>query len=191
MISIIKFEERFRPGRDPIDMVLVAPIGEGHTKTQTWHRVPKLIPPADADENVKDSLSYKDMVAKWSIIKPAYEAWKEGREIPEDGTPLAAWAAMTPERAAALQAMGIKTIEAVRDMGDGAIQNLRFPDARKLPKLAADYLSGKDGAARDAENEELRERLAVMEEMLNEAMADKPKRGRPKKAAEPSMDEVA
>ena len=183
MISILEFKTQYRPNKEPVDMVLVAPQGEGHQKTQTWHRVSKLEPPADADANVRDSMSYKDMEAKWTLIGPAYDAWKKGAEIPETGTPLAAWSGVSVEQAAALRQMGIKTVEDVRDMGDGAIQTLRFPNARKLTELAAGFLSGADKAAADAENAELKERIAAMEEMLASSM-DKPRRGRPKKEVE-------
>jgi hypothetical protein len=27
--------------------------------------------------------------ARWSIVEPAYKAWKKGEEVPENGTPLA------------------------------------------------------------------------------------------------------
>lgn len=184
MISVLDFKTEYLPGKDPVDMVLLAPKGEGHLKTQTWRRVHKLIPPKDVDDRVKESATYQDMAAKWSVIGPAYEAWKNGNELPETGTPLAAWSGVTGDMAKALQAMGIKTVEDVRDMGDGAVSKLAFPNARKLPELAGKFLEGKDLAARDAENADLRERLATMEEMLKEAMADKPKRGRPRKVEE-------
>lgn len=188
MISIIEFKTDYRGGKS-VDMVCVAPKGEGHQKTQTWHIVSKLRPPADVDSTTKESLSYQDMAAKWSVIGPAYDAWKEGSAIPDTGTPLAAWAGVTPEMAKALQSMGIRTVEDVRDMGDGAVSKLPFPNSRKLPKLAADFLSGVDTAAKDAEIETLKEQMAAMTELLEERFAkqedtpdEKPKRGRPKKA---------
>lgn len=176
MLSIIGFRTEYRNGKDPVDWVTIAPKGEGHLKTQTDHRVLKLKPPEDVSDTVRNSMSYQDMMAKWSVIGPAYEAWKDGNELPETGTPLGAWAAITPDMARALVGMGFKTVEDVRDMGDGAVTRLPFPNARKLPGLAKKYLEGADAAARDAENTELRERLAAMEELLNEKM--KPKRGK-------------
>lgn len=183
MLSILEFKTDYRLGKEPVDKVLIAPKGEGHLKTQTWHRVAKLRPPEDADENTRDSLSYRDMEAKWSVIGPAYEAWKKGAEIPENGTPLAAWPGVTADMARVFVSMGIRTVEDVRDMGDGAISKLPFPNARKMPDLARKWLEGTDAAAKDAENAELRERIAAMEEMLSERAEEKPKRGpgRPKK----------
>lgn len=184
MISILEFRTDYSTGK-PVDMVLLAPKGEGHMKTQTWHRVSKLRPPKSNDPALTESASYLDMAAKWSVIGPAYEAWREGNALPESGTPLAVWPGVTSDMAKALVSMGLKTVEDVRDMGDGVISRLPFPNARKLPELAGKFLEGKDKAASDAENAELRERLAAMEELLNERLAaDKPKRGRPKKEAE-------
>jgi len=122
------------------------------------------------------------MCARWDVVGPAYEAWRNGQEIPETGTPIDAWGGVTSDQAKALKAMGIKTVEAVRDMGDAAMRELRMPNARQLPRMAASWLETSDAAAKDAENAELKERIAAMEEMLTERQdAQKPKRGRPKK----------
>lgn len=188
MISILDFKTDYSTGK-AVDMVLLAPKGEGHMKTQTWHQVSKLQPPETNDASVKESASYLDMAAKWSVIGPAYTAWKEGNELPENGTPLAVWPGVNQDMARALVSMGFKTVEDVKDMGDGAVSRLPFPNARKLPELAAKFLEGKDKAASDKENAELRERLAAMEELLNERLSsdkteDRPKRGRPRKQEE-------
>lgn len=178
MIRVVEFETRYRVGKEPVDYVKIAPAGPAFEKTQTWHAVEKIRPPANADDNMRESLSYLNMLAKWEVIGPAYEAWRAGQEMPENGTPLAAWSGVTADQAQALRAMGIRTVEDVRDMGEAAMTQLRFPSARQLPKLAADYLEGRELAEKDAENAELRERLAALEEMID---ANKPKRGRPRK----------
>lgn len=180
MISVVKFQTQYRPGKEPVDKVLVAPVGAAHQKVRTWHRVSK-VNPENVPEDKRDNDSFRDMEAKWSVIGPAYEAWKSGNEIPESGTPLEAWAGVTTDQAAFLKAMAIRTVEDVRDMGEQAIAAMRWPDARKLPKLAKDYLEGADSAAKDAQIAEMAERMAAMEEMLSQQMNDKPKRGRPPK----------
>lgn len=179
-VRVIDFKTEYRVGKDPVDKVLVAPSGPAFEKTQTWHRIEKIRPPVDADENFKASQSYQAMLARWEVVEPAYNAWKNGQEIPETGTPLDAWSGVTADQARALKAMGIKTVEAVRDMGDAAMSELRMPNARQLPKMAASWLETSDAAAKEAENAELRERIAAMEEMLAERQ-EQPKRGRPPK----------
>lgn len=184
MIRVVDFKTEFRPGKTPIDWVLIAPMGEDFTRTQTWHRVEKVRPDEKADSNVKESLSYKDMAAKWTIIGPAYEAWKNGQEIPDEGTPLAAWSGVTADQARALQALDVRTVEDVRDMGDAVMQNLRLPNARQLPKLAKEFLEGSTAAEKDAKIAEMEEKMRAMEEMLEESMSapkEKAKRGRPRK----------
>lgn len=184
MIRVIKFETRYRVGKDPVDWVLVAPMGEDFEKTQTWHRVAKIRPSETADPNIRDSESYKDMEAKWTIIGPRYEAWKHGNEIPDEGTPLGAWSGVTAEQAAALRALDIRTVEEVRDLPDGVKQQLRLPNIPALQLMAREFLEGRTAAEKDAELAEMREKMAAMEELLAERMAaDAPKKpGRPKKS---------
>lgn len=185
MIRIVEFETRYPANRDPVDWVLIAPMGEAFTKTQTWHRVKK-INPENWPEDKRGGEGYTDAQAKWSVIGPAYEAWKEGTEIPETGTPLEAWSGVTKEQVKILKSLDVRTVEDVRDMGENTMTKLRIPNARQLPKLAGDYLSGADSAEKDAKIAELEERMAAMTEMLEQqlekpAKAEKPKRGRPKK----------
>lgn len=179
MIRVTDFKTEYRTGKPPVDWVEIAPSGPGFERTRTWHRVEKLRPPEEWGESEKQSLTYRVMVERWGIIGPAYDAWKQGTEIPENGTPLEAWSGVTSDQAKFLKAMGIRTVEDVRDINDAALGQLRFPNARKLPGLARDYLEGADSAAKDATIAEMRERMAAMESMLEEQA--KPRRGRPPK----------
>lgn len=183
MHVIVKFETRYPLGREPQDWVLLAPQGEEYEKTQTWHRIKHLMPRDDVDATTRDSDSYKAMELRWNIVGPAYEAWKKGEALPEDGTPLAAWGGLNAGQVAALKRMGISTVEAVRGMSAAALEKLNWPDAHKIPDMAASFLDSRDVAEKDAELAEMREKMAAMEELLNEQMADKPKRGRPRKEA--------
>lgn len=199
MIHVIEFKQVIRPGREPVDMVLLGPQGAGNDRTRTWHRVDKIRPPETRKDgqplgdSEKASLSYKDMVAKWTVIGPKYEAWKAGNAIPENGTPLAAWAAISQEQGERLKQLGIVTVEGVAEMNDRTTEMLGWPDARKLPGLAKKYLSGQDVAAKDAEIEEMKERMAAQQALLEELLAAQqqaaPKRGRPRKDA--AKDETA
>ena len=182
MFRIVKFWTEYRGTKDPIDMVEIAPEGPGFEKTRTAHRVDRLRPPEDVSETARDSLHYTAMVARWNLIGPAYEAWKAGNEIPDHGTPLAAWSGVSPEQAQALRQMGITTVEAVRDAGDATLAKLHMPNARQLPKLAGDFLSGADAASKDAKIAEMEDRIAAMAEMLEERTKRGP--GRPKKETE-------
>jgi hypothetical protein len=180
MLRVVEFKTDYPAGRDPVDMVLIAPIGAAFERQQTWHRVKDVELRETDDEMVRSSQKYQDLAAKWSIIGPAYEAWKAGNEMPETGTPLDAWSGVTAEQAKFLKAMGIKTVEAVRDMGDRAVEACRWPNARKMPELAAKWLEGDGEAKKAAKIADLEEQIAIMREMLEEKRGP----GRPKKQVE-------
>lgn len=182
MIRVIKFETEHRVGKDDVEWVLVAPMGEDFQKTQTWHRVHK-INPDNVPLDKREGDSFHDMQAKWTIIGPRYEAWRQGSQIAEDGTPLEAWAGVTPSQVKLLKELDVRTVEEVVDMGDAIISKLRFPNARALPKLAKEYLSGQSAAEKDAEMADMREQMEAMKALLEEQAAAlaKPKRGRPPK----------
>lgn len=182
MIRVLEFRTQYRTGKKPVDWVLLAPIGEDFERTQTWERVHRLKPDPDVDPQVRDSLAYMDMSAKWQIVGPAYEAWKGGQVIPDDGTPLEAWAGVTVDQAKVLKAMGVRTVEDVSRLGDAALEKLQFPNARKLPSLAKQWLEGEAVAAKDAKIAELEEKIAILAEMA-EAKEEPKKRGpgRPRK----------
>lgn len=187
MIRVMEFKTEYRAGKDPVDWVLVAPKGAEFDKTQTWHRVSRIKPDPDANKNVKESASYIDMQAKWSIIGPAYEAWSEGSGIPETGTPLSAWSGLSVEQAKYMVSIGVRTVEDVRDMGESTIEKIRFPNARRLPELAKSWLEGEQVAEKDAKILDMQAKMEAMEEMLAErlnAEPEKKKPGRPKKQTE-------
>ena len=182
MIRVMEFKTQYRVGKDPLDWVLVAPLGAEFEKTQTWHRVPKITPDADIEDDKAGSATYQDMIAKWGIIGPAYNAWKNGNELPEGGTPLSAWHGVTAEQAKFMRTVGIRTVEEVRDMGEATVEKLRFPNARKLPSLATSWLEGEQVAEKDARIVEMQAKMDAMAEVLEEQMkSDRPKRGRPPK----------
>lgn len=182
---VLGFKTEYRGDR-AIDWVEIAPTGEAFERTHTWHRVKDLTPPENVDDTRANSMAYKIMLARWNTIGPKYDAWKRKEELPMDGMPLAAWSGVSPEQAAHLRAMGIMTVEGVRDMSESAFTRLPFPNARQLPKLAAAFLSSQGEAEKDRQLAEMAERMAAMEEMLAEQMTGTPKRGpgRPKKQPE-------
>ncbi len=180
---VLGFKAEYR-GETCVDWVEIAPSGEAFERTHTWHRVKDLMPPSRVDDTRADSAAYKMMLARWDAIGPKYEAWKRNEDIPVNGTPLAAWAGVSPEQAAHLKSIGITTVEDVRDMSESAFSRLPFPNARQLPKLAGAFLSSRGEAAKDAELAEMRERMAIMEEMLAASQPEKRGPGRPRKQEE-------
>jgi hypothetical protein len=178
------FKAEYGAAGKVVEWVELAPSGEAFERTRTWHRIKDLMPPETEDASRADGMSSKVRRARWSIIQPKYDAWKRNEEVPEDGTPLAAWAGVSPDQAGHLKAMGIRTVEAVRDMSEGAFTRLPFPNARKLPELAGEFLSSRSAAEKDRELADMRERMAIMEEMMAEQGVTKRGPGRPKKEPE-------
>jgi hypothetical protein len=142
------------------------------------HMNPENIKHRDGANN-SEKVAY--MTAIWRDIEPAYNAWREGREIPLNGTPLAAWPGITPEQAEIFRLTGIRTVEAVRDMTEMQRGKVRLPHAKDLQELAKAFLENTDAAkaaqreaAKDKQIADMAERMLAMEEMLAKTMNPEP-----------------
>ncbi len=178
-IRVVEFETKYGANNRAVDWVRIGPQGPDFQNTQTWHRVKTLMPgskPDMGDHRTADTINL--MKARWEIIGPQYEAWKGGQELPESGTPLAAWSGVSPEAAKHLRNMGIRSVEDVGAMADDDASRLAFPNSRELPRLARAFLESKDATNSAAELQALKDTIAEMQETIDA----KPKRGRPAKA---------
>jgi len=185
MIRVIGFKSDFKLDKRT-DWVEIAPDDASFDKCRSWHRIKDIRPPEGWDDTKQSSDTFKAMTLRWTVIGPAYEAWLHGQDLPANGTPIAAWAGVSADQAAHLRTLGIRSVEEVRDMPESMFNRLPFPNARALPKLAAQFLDGRGEAAKDAELQAMRERQAALEERLAElvaAQSEEPKRGpgRPRK----------
>lgn len=157
-----------------VDYVTYSP-SHSPLNTRTTERVHLLIPDPDRMGLDQDGEKLRFMTHRWNQIEPAYEAFKNNREIPINGTPLAAWSGVTPEQADVLRTSGIRTVEEVRDMTEGQADKVRLPNMRDMRKQAKLFLENTDTAkaaereaAKDATIAELVERQAAMEAMIEE-----------------------
>lgn len=176
-IIVIGFRQTYGADGKPIDWVKWVPIHSPQTmgnEDRVDHLNPDNIKHRDG-ANQSEKVAY--MTAIWKDIEPAYTAWREGREIPLNGTPLAAWPGITPEQAEIFRLSGIRTVEALRDMTEMQRGKVRLPNARELQELAGKFLENSDAAkaaAREAEKDrqiaDMAERMAAMEAMLEQAM---------------------
>lgn len=133
-----------------------------------------------SDDSELSGMKQQHMTAIWADIEPAYLAWKEGREIPLNGTPLAAWPGITPEQAEIFRLAGVRSVEQVRDMADGMRQKVRMPNTRELQELAKLFLentgvaaAAEREAAKDRQIADMAERMEAMEALLKDAMTPK------------------
>lgn len=111
-----------------------------------------------------------------------YEAFKNGREAPVDGTPLDVWPAITPAVVENLKRANVKTVEALARMPETNVQ--RFgPDMLQLIHKARTYIENRDDTAEASklveENKDLRRQLEDLQAQVA-ALKKKPKK---KKAA--------
>lgn len=169
-MRIVKFETRY-----------VSAEGEA-PRAEDWVY---LCPPGSSDRSVvtkrmsqllKVGREREVMYALRQLVEPAYEAWKHGHAVPETGTPLGAWPALTPDQAEAFRRIGIRTVEEVKGMNEREITRLQIPGARSFPEMAGRYLDSLDKtstakrlkrkddevAALQADNAELKAQLAEL-----------------------------
>jgi hypothetical protein len=163
-------------------MVEYGPIGQG-ARTRAVERIDIL-----SKANKVAGANPASMAAQvlWAHIKPRYEAWKGNQELPETGTPLAAWNHLTPTQAEFLRTNGIRTVEDVASLTDIHIQQFKIHNLRSIIEAAKRFVDGADvnkfAGEMKAKDEQLaaaNARIDQMAEMLAKLMEDKetPKRG--------------
>ena len=171
-LNVVRFWTNYMP--DPnkpgemkaIDMVEYHSVGAGGRShnIEAVSRLAKLHPKSMAVDNPAIAAAH----ARWAQIEPAYRAWKHGEEVPQHGTPLAAWPGISTEQASALRAMGLRTVEDVRDATDGIITKVPFPGGRELRDAAKVFLSSADKVKLASEMGELKSENATLKEQLEE-----------------------
>lgn len=175
MFNILKFWTNYIPdGIDvfgnpkmrSIDMVAYAPIGKANMQTciEAVARLAKVHPLEPNADN--QAIVMANM--RWKHIKLHYDAWKAGNEIPVTGTPLAAWPGVTSEQVQALKAMGIRTVEEIRDASDGIVARFPFPNARDMQKSAGLFLAAFDKDKISTDMKKLQDEKEVMAAQLEE-----------------------
>jgi hypothetical protein len=109
----------------------------------------------------------------WDCIRPLYEAWKSGQDLPDVGTPLAAWNALTPEQAEVLKMRDVRTVEDIAEMTDAGLSRIPLPGFRKTVEAAKLFLAAQDQtrvagdlAKKDAEIAALRAEMDEFREAL-------------------------
>lgn len=123
----------------------------------------------------------------WEFIRPRYEAWKNNQDLPETGTPLAAWNHLTQQQAEILRVNGVRSVEDCAQLTDTHIHRIPIPNMRSIIEAAKKFLDSKDinkfsaeMAAKDEMIAALTARIDQLAEMVANQSEDPPKRrGRP------------
>lgn len=163
------------------DMVEYGPIGQAG-RTQVTERI-DVLSKVQAVAGANPAVVAAKVM--WDFIRPRYEAWKTNQDLPETGTPLAAWNHLTQSQAEILRVNGIRSVEDVSLMTDTHFHRIPIPNLRSLVEAAKKFLDSKDVNKFTSEMQAKDEQLAAanaridqMAEMLAKYMeGDPPKRG--------------
>jgi hypothetical protein len=160
------------------DMVEYGPIGQAG-RTQVNERI-------DILKSVQAVAGANPAVhaarAMWEYIKPRYEAWKSNQELPETGTPLAAWNHLTPQQAEILRVNGVRSVEDCAQLTDTHINRIPIPNLRSIIEAAKKFLDHKDVNRFDAEMKAKDDTIAALTARVDQlaemvANGEAPKRG--------------
>lgn len=194
----LEFYEEFEPdgngGLNPVEYVKWQKKGVS-TPAITVEKIARLMPRKSAGNRPA-----RPAAPEWAVLKPYYEAYKEGLEPPENGTPLSAWPGCPPGLAKALGQFHVRSVEDFVGMPDGQRDKINHPSVRMFVKQAEQFLKNKqlehDVAAVTAslkdENAELKRTLANLQDRIEAMSAAAPveaeeapkRRGRPPKKAD-------
>lgn len=163
-----------------VDWVMYSPA-HAALYTQISERVDWLRPPEFLRSD-EQGVKMAAMTHMWGQIEPAYKAWKEGKEIPLDGTPLASWQLLDASQIQAFQAVGIKTVEQVAAITDTMIGRVQLPGVRNLKEQAQAFIDAYDQNATAARLSDLEASNMALKEQLEAAMELLEEKAKPKKA---------
>lgn len=204
-IRIVKFWTKY-PMVDgkpvPVDFVeYCAPgMAQRSTTVARINEISKVRRNAEADD-VAGQLA----LSRWEQIERAYVAWKAGQEMPAHGTPLAAWPGLSPEQSDVFRLFGFKSVEDIAEASASVLAKVQLPGTMDIQQNAQRFLAAKDQtkvadelAKKDGEISDLRGQLEELRQIVlaqERAPADdddlltdeKPRRGRPRKIAEPEV----
>lgn len=174
-IVVLGFDTSYSKGKT-VEWVIYAPAHMAHY-AQNRERIdfvnPEKMKIRDDDENGAKKADF--MRYRWAQIEPAYKAWKQGHEIPIDGTPLAAWPGLNKAQADEFRKIGIKSVELLAAMNDAQMQRVQLPGVRDIIAQARAFLEATDRSETagrlttlEAQNRELQEQLKAAMALLTE-----------------------
>jgi hypothetical protein len=172
-----------------LDMVEYGPIGAAG-RSHTVERIDIL---SKVNKNTGSNIAMGAAKVLWDFMKPRYEAWKTNQQLPETGTPLAAWNHLTPEQAEILRVNGVRSVEDVSALSDAHFHRIPIAGLRTITEAAKKYLAHSDinkisseMAAKDETIAALTARVEQLAQMIADSQEEEaPKRrGRPPRQAE-------
>lgn len=120
----------------------------------------------DEDErNGRIPAAWRD---KW---KAAYQAWKNGQELPLDGYPIKGWGVLSPAQQQNLIAAGVKTVQDLAKINDEGLRRVGMGSV-DLKNRAVAWLKAEQGPAKMAqENAALKIKVDQQAEQISQLAA--------------------
>lgn len=130
----------------------------------------------------------------WPTLEKFYRAWKDGKKIVDNGTPLDAWVGLSAEQIEVLKFHDCHSLEDLAALTDAHRSKIGLPGLNGIQQGAARFLTGLSGnkvevalAEKDQQIAALQAQMEQMAEMIASKMDadEEPKRGpgRPRKDA--------
>lgn len=123
----------------------------------------------------------------------AYQAWKNGQELPLEGTPIRGWAPIPPSQQETVVRAGIRTVEDLATMNAEACQRIGMGAVMLKNKAMAWVAQAKDKgpltmemAALKQKNDLLEASVSKLTEQMQALLAEKPRHL--ERAAPPDVD---
>lgn len=155
-----------------VDYALITPMG---SKDTIERRVLEWLP--QLEQQVRE----ERFRSSWlSAYRESYAAWKEGREIPVEGTPIMSWPALSPAQVQGVLNARVRTVEDLASANEETLQRLGM-GGRALKQRAVEWLAASKDVGKIAEraaaletanadltaqNQSLMARLAKLEALL-------------------------
>lgn len=136
-------------------------------------------------DNIKAKARAGTFNPKWAEhFEYAFKEWTNDNAIPENGAPIKGWPLASPAMQQQIIQANVRTVEDLASANEQTLARIGM-GARDLKTKAAAWLEAASGtgtvAARNAalqiENEQLKERIAALEQRMSSV--EKPRRGRP------------
>lgn len=171
-IDVERFFTKYHPDpADPakmigVDYVTYGPFG-GLDRSKVTEKVSRLMSVQQGGDS--DNPSIQIAQARANIIGEKYDAWKQGKEIPANGTPLAAWNLLQPDDAEILRSHRIYTVEDVASLTDTLLQRIAIPNGRSMVDQAKLFLKSADTNRAAADMAAMKLRMELLEAELRDA----------------------
>lgn len=147
-----------------VDYALITP---SYSKDVMKHKVSTWFPQLEID------LKNGRIPESWvNTYKKQYEAFKNGQELPLEGTPIKGWGVISPAQQETLIKMRVLTVESLAEMNDEGVKRVGMGGLELKHKAKAWLSQLKDKGAATIEIADLKQKLSNAD-AVNKALVEK------------------